>query len=272
MILQNIFSDLNFPNYFKNNKDNLFDIFFNDYENSTTLEHNDKHNNKQKQDLKTSFYWEDLKQKCPYNPKLKYCIYFRGCCCPPHIGHINSIKMAVKQFPGCKVIVNQIGCSKRHGTPTDFNSELLQKYLSVIFKNTQVKYILKESSKNIFKSDYVIDSDVLVIIRGDEINNDNFNKEYAIEMYKKKKEIKNKNYIKFLNKNGVKLVFLMQGRNVNKISASKFIEHLNIYKNKLSKGHNAQKYLEKVMSFIPNELNYEEKNEIIKKMLEFKTW
>jgi nicotinamide mononucleotide adenylyltransferase len=267
-----------FENNQKNDiNDNLFNNFFN-YSSSSEIEHkekkikknNDHKNNKR--DLKTCFYWEDLNQKCPYDPKLKYCIYFKGCCCPPHVGHINSIKSAVKQFPGCKVIVNQMGLSTRHGTPRDFNSHLLQKYLSKIFKNTKVKYMLKTPSKKIFTDEYVLDSDVLIIIRGDEIEKYALNKEYLAEIHNEKREKNIQKYVKNLNKNGIKLIFLIQKRNVNKVSASKFIETLNIYKDKLSSGIKSQKDLEKVMNFIPHELNYDEKLEIINEMIKFKTW
>jgi hypothetical protein len=227
---------------------------------------------KKKRNLKTGFYWEDLDQKYPYDPKLKYCIYFRGCCCPPHKGHIDSIRDAVKNFNECKIIINQVCSLSRHGTPVDFNSELLQKYLKAVFPNKEISYMLKSSSDQVFKNDFVLDSDVLLIIRGDEIDSNNFNKQYIVDMQNKNREIKMKKYIEFLNKHEIKVDFIMQKRNVNKVSATKFIEKINIYKDKLSKNKDTKKELLDLMKYIPNELNYDEKNEIINQIIKYNTW
>ena len=88
--------------------------------------------------IKTEFYWEKLKQKYPYDSDKKYCIFFNGCCCPPHKGHIDSIREARDMFPGCKVIVNQLGASKRHGIPSEFNSYLLKKYFLQFFRKIKI--------------------------------------------------------------------------------------------------------------------------------------
>jgi hypothetical protein len=293
------FKNTNFDNkskWFNNDiKKNLFNFFSPDT-NSESLElkkniinnikindkkekDKDKKDKKDKEDekkndrnLKTGFYWEDLDQKYPYDPKLKYCIYFKGCCCPPHKGHINSIKNAVKIFGDCKIIVNQTASSSRHGTPTEFNSELLQKYLKIVFPNNNVLYLLRASSDKVFRNNFIRDIDVLVIIRGDEIENNYLDKYELIDMYNKKKINSIKKHKKFLYKNKIKVDFIMQKRNVNKLSATKFIESVNKYKAKLSKGTNVKKELENVMNFIPDELSYDEKYEIVNKIIKYKTW
>ena len=137
---------------------------------NTSIELSNKKNKMNK--LKTEFYWESLNQKYPYNPQKKYCVFFNGCCCPPHRGHINAIREAFKTWPNCKVIINQLGSSGRHGVPSAFNSYLLQKYLSDVFDNsTNIEYMFRESSRTIFSHDFVTDSDVVVIIRGEEFEN-----------------------------------------------------------------------------------------------------
>jgi len=281
------FKNISFENQSKwfndnyNIKKNSFNFFdpdtsYESLELKLKLEKNKNNKDKKKinKDLKTGFYWEDLGHIYPYDPKLKYCIYFKGCCCPPHKGHIDSIRDAVKIFGDCKIVVNQIGSSSRHGTPKDFNSELLQKYLKTVFPNNDILYMFRTSSDKIFKNDFVLDSDVLVIIRGDEIDNVNVNqnKYDIVNLHNKKREKTMGKNIKFLNKNGIRVDYLMQKRNVNKISATKFIEKINIYKNKLSKGKNTQKELGDVMNFIPNEFNYDEKFLIVNRIIKYKTW
>ncbi len=103
-------------------------------------------------DLETNFYWINYGQKYPVNTNLKYCIFFNGCCCPPHIGHINSIKDAISVFgPECKIIINHIGSSKRHGVPSKFSSYMFQKYLNDIFgTKSNIDYLFRAKNKNIF--------------------------------------------------------------------------------------------------------------------------
>lgn len=235
---------------------------------------NNKTINKKKEldifDIKTGFYWENLNQKYPYNPKLKYCIFFNGCCCPPHKGHISSIKSAIKMLPGCNVIINQLASSSRHGVPSNYNSELLQKYLSIIFNNNpNIKYMFRASNKQIFTHDFITNCDVLVIIRGDEI--EERNKLEISKNINKKNEFRFSKYINKLNDFGIKVDFYMQYRNVNKVSATKFIEKLNDYKNKININKRKEDLYE-IMNFIPEEVDFDSKYRIIKKLLKFDTW
>lgn len=237
------------------------------------IENNANINKKNKDKLKTEFYWEYLNQKCPYNPKLKYCIYFKGCCCPPHKGHLNSIKSAVKQFPGCKIIINHVCSASRHRVPIYFSSELFKKYLSIIFKKNELKYMLNVSSTEIFKNNFVTNSDCLIIIRGDEYTTSSrFFNEKTINLKNEENKKRDKKYISFLNQKNIKVNYIFEKRNTNLISATEFIKHLNIYKNKLSNNVESKKYLDKVKSFIPDELNSNEKYKIIKKLIEFDTY
>lgn len=226
----------------------------------------------EKTNLKTEFYWENLNQPYPYNPKLNYCVFFNGCCCPPHKGHIDSIRSAIQMLPGCKVIINQLGSSSRHGVPSEYNSELLQKYLSNVFKNnSNIKYMFRASNNKIFTHDFITNCDVLVIIRGDEIKENN-----KLDVIAKSINDKNKyrfsKYIDKLNNYGIKVDFYMQWRNVNKVSATKFIEKLNIYKKKKYESKETKEDLYELMNFIPEEIEFYTKYQIIKKLLKFKTF
>ncbi len=236
---------------------------------NTSIELSNKKN--KMNNLKTEFYWESLNQKYPYNPQKKYCIFFNGCCCPPHRGHINAIREAFKTWPNCKVIINQLGSSGRHGVPSAFNSYLLQKYLSDVFGNSaNIEYMFRESSRTIFSHDFVTDSDVVVIIRGEEFDNsDDINEVIAEKNIKNAKRFKK--YIKRLNKQGIKVDFYAQTRPINITSATKFMEKLEDFRQKRKANTQTKDDLLNLMGFIPEEVSSEDKYKIIKRMLKFKT-
>ena len=223
---------------------------------------------------KTEFYWEKLKQKYPYDSDKKYCIFFNGCCCPPHKGHIDSIREALDIFPGCKVIVNQLGASKRHGIPSNFNSYLLQKYLKDVFNSSSnIKYMFRETSRIIFSHEFIMKADVVIIIRGEEFEEfDNINK--VINEKNVRNADRYKKYIKKLNNVGIKVDFIYQSRPIDKVSATKFMEKLDEYKYKYKDSLNLVKKddLYKLMDFIPNEVKTKDKYKIIKKILTFNTY
>ncbi len=240
------------------------------------VNNNNKHYSKKynrNKNLETQIYWEDLGHKYQFDPKLKYCVYFKGCCCPPHKGHINSIKTAVGMFPGCKLLINQVGSPSRHGTSREFNSELLQKYINVVFlnQNNEIKYMLRATNDEVYSSPFIKSCDVLVVIRGDEIE-PNYNKSNLINQINQTKINKFKKYIDSLNKIGIKVDFLMQTRNVNKLSATKFIELINVYKKRLLKNKSVDKELKNLYNFIPDEIDNKTKFDIINKICDFETW
>ncbi len=226
----------------------------------------------QEKNLKTEFYWEKLKQKYPYDKNKKYCIFFNGCCCPPHKGHIDSIRDARKMFPGCKVIVNQLGSSKRHGIPSKFNSYLLQKYINDVFNSSSsIKYMFREKSQTIFSHKFVLEADVVIIVRGEEFEEFDNIKEVINE-----KNVRNadryKKYIKKLNNLGIKVDFVYQSRPIDKVSATKFMEKLDEYKYKYTLNMVKKDDLYDLMGFIPDEVKSKDKYKIIKKILEFNTY
>lgn len=62
------------------------------------------------------FYWESKGEKYRFSREKKYLIYFRGCYCPPHKGHFNTIA-DFKDTPNTKFIIHQGGSETRHGFP-----------------------------------------------------------------------------------------------------------------------------------------------------------
>jgi hypothetical protein len=233
--------------------------------------------NKELIDLETDFYWLNMGNKYPVNPKLKYCIFFNGCCCPPHIGHINSIKEIFSVFgPDCKVIINHIGSSKRHGVPSKYSSYLFKKYINDIFKNNyDIEYLFRAKNRQIIYHPYTINSNVFVIVRGDELDNEYLVKQNYKELVTKinKKNIQRfGKYVEILNSKNIKLDFYMQIRDVNTISATKFMESLDNYKlKKKLQIHNSTDFF-KILDFIPEEIDYKTKCIIAKKLLSFETY
>jgi hypothetical protein len=218
--------------------------------------------------MKTNVYWEYLGQKYPYDSKLKYCVFFQGCCCPPHKGHINFIKSVADMLPGCKILINQIGSSSRHGTSTNFNYDLLHKYLNAVFKNkNDFAHLLRESSTNIYNHKFVVNCDVLLIIKGDEVNDD-FNKEYNIQNINRKK-ISKQQKNSLINKKPIKVDYYFLTRDIKNISATQFTKNLIIYKNKLLRHKNVDDELKKILDLIPDEINKNEKMNIINQLIKF---
>ncbi len=228
--------------------------------------------------LKTDFFWENIGQDYPFNPKLNYCIFFNGCCCPPHIGHINSIKQVFSVFgDNCKIIINQIGNSKRHGVPSSYNSFLLKLYLDVVFDNNpNIQYMFRARNREIFFHPFVLNSNVLVIVRGDELDYDSNTNEKTNSQIISEVNLKNlrrySKYISLLNKKNIKIDFWFQPRDIDTISASKFIEALHNYKYKKFMHTDKSSDLYNVLYFIPDEFNIKYKYKIVKKLLTFDTF
>lgn len=235
---------------------------------------------KTQRDLSTNIYWENLEQQYPININYKYCIFINGCFCPPHKGHINSIKKAIEIFgPKAKIIVNQIGSSGRHGVPKEFNKYMMETYINNVFKsNPNIKLFFRAGAKKIFNDEFVLNSDVVIIIRGDEVDdNDREDSSYLDEINEHYKN-KFKKIIKFLAKKFIKLDVLFQFRPVTEVSATRFIELVNIYKKKIfEEGIQESKSLMindmfELYYMMPEELDLETKYSIIKKLITFDTY
>ncbi len=192
---------------------------------------------KTNRDLTTNIYWENLEQKYPINPNYKYCIFINGCFCPPHKGHINSIKKAIEIFgTKAKIIVNQIGSTGRHGVPKEFNKYMMETYINTVFKsNPNIKLFFRASTKQIFYDEFVSTSDVVVVIRGDEVDDNDRDDSSCLDEINENYKNKFKKIRKFLAKKFIKLDVLFQFRPITEVSATRFIELVNIYKKKYFK-------------------------------------
>ncbi len=212
--------------------------------------------------LSIDIIWESLGHKYIPDPNLVYTIFINGCFCPPHKGHIESIKNAIEVFgPNTNIIVNQLGYSKRHGVPSEISKYMMQFYIEKIFGlSNKLKLFFREPNKNIFKNELVLNSDVVVFVRGDELGLDehtNINIKLTNEYY----IYKSRQVIKFLNKKGIKVDFLLQTRPINQISSTIFVKKLM----DVSKG--VIKDTTPLFEFMPNELTLKDKIYLIKKII-----
>lgn len=227
---------------------------------------------KSNRDLTSKIYWENLNHEYIINSNYKYCIFINGCFCPPHKGHINSIHEAIKIFgPNAKIIINQIGSSYRHGVPKEFNKYMMETYINTIFKsNPNIKLFFRARNKEIFLNDFVLNSDVLVIVRGDEVDSED--KETSIDSINKTYIRKFSKIIHYLNKKYIKVDFIFQFRPINEVSATRFVELLGIYKKKCSEHKECIEDMFELYYMMPEQIDIETKYKIIKQLISFNTY
>lgn len=223
-------------------------------------------------DLTSKIYWENLNHEYIINSNYKYCIFINGCFCPPHKGHINSIHEAIRIFgPNTKIIINQLGSSSRHGVPKEFNKYMMETYIDTIFNfNPNIKLFFRARNKDIFLNDFVLKSDVLVIIRGDEVDSED--KETSIDSINQSYLRKFSKIITFLNKKNIKVDFIFQFRPKNEVSATRFIELLGIYKKKYFEHKDCIEDMYELYYMMPEQIDIETKYKIIKKLISFNTY
>ena len=224
--------------------------------------------------LKSNFYWENLEHNYPVDKKLKYCVFLNGCFCPPHKGHIQSVKNIIELLgPDTKIIINQLGSSSRHGVPADFNKQMMELYILNVFpSNSNIKLLFRAPNKEIFLNDYVLDSDVFIIIRGDEINSEDKEAITNIQDINSKYKHKFRKIIKYLNKKGIRVDFIFQYRPYNIVSASNFVKLLNLYKEKRKKKEHTLNDIYEIYWMMPEELSIELKYQILKELLKFNVY
>lgn len=203
-----------------------------------------------------TFIWERYGQKLTMNPDKRYLIYYRGCFCPPHIGHFNTAASYI-QHKNVRVIIHQMG-GNRHGVPKNVNRHIWKLYIKKLFPEGFAKLI--QYDNNIHSDNIICSSkwfkkcDYLVIIRGDEVENTKLQEHQDINRW---------NYlIKKCNKHNVNIIFDYSTRNSSIISATTFIKNLINYKQK----NIPKEYLYK---YIPSNLSINDKNEILNLLIQY---
>ncbi len=220
---------------------------------------------------KTNFYWENLSHEYPVDKKLKYCVFLNGCFCPPHKGHIQSIKNIIELLgPETKIIINQIGSSSRHGVPSYLNKQILELYVLNVFpNNNNIKLLFRAPNKEIFLNDFVLQSDVLIILRGDEVNKEDKGKSSDVSNINSRYKHKFRKIIKYLNKKSIRVDFIFQFRPHTIISATNFVKLINAYKEKRNKKEHKLEDIYEIYWMMPEELSIELKYRILKELINF---
>lgn len=224
--------------------------------------------------LPTNFYWENLDHNYPVDKELKYCVFLNGCFCPPHKGHIQSIKNIIELLgPDTKIIINQIGSTSRHGVPSYFNKLMMELYILNVFpSNSNIKLLFRASNKEIFLDDFVLKSDILVILRGDEVNLQYKESDTDVSNINSRYEYKFRKIIKYLNKKNIRIDFIFQFRPVSKVSATNFVRLLNLYKEKRKKKEHTLNDIYEIYWMMPEELSIELKHRLLKELLNFNVY
>jgi hypothetical protein len=114
------------------------------------------------------FVWERDEEEIQAIPDKRYLFYYRGCFCPPHIGHFSLVEDALK-YPNSRVIIHQMGNS-RHGVPRVVNREIWQTYIDELLPTKRVDLVEYNKGDHgmLTRHEWAHQADVIVIIKSDE--------------------------------------------------------------------------------------------------------
>ena len=204
----------------------------------------------------------------PLNPGKNYVIYFRGCFCPPHRGHFETIEHFLQMGPNFKVIIDQIGSEKRHGVPYSVNRKIWQTYIKELLPSNRVSLNSFDRFEDILEHKFITDpqTDVLLYLRG----NEGQNVSQAIASLKDRFQ----DIIRELAYLRVELDFLYVKRHrKDTLSASKFVKTLANYNKHgclCQKCRRKRNLIAKIEYFLPVNLSDRNKNRIINTLTKFR--
>lgn len=112
--------------------------------------------------------FEDITQELIIDPTKKYCLYYKGCFCPPHVGHFNNIKRYIENNNNVKIIVNQQASYGRHHIPSDLSINIMKTYINELLPVNRVSLVFRESKDNLINHKFIKEADVFVSLRGNE--------------------------------------------------------------------------------------------------------
>jgi hypothetical protein len=213
------------------------------------------------------FIWERYNQKLTINPELQYLIYYRGCFCPPHVGHFNEAIKYLK-YPNVKMIIHQMG-NERHRVPVHINRKIWNIYIKELLPENRIDLVQYDEDTLGYPDDHKLfcKSDVLVIIRGDETK----------DSYKQEKRTCSKwyNTIWRCNKRGIDIIFTYDLRDHEALSASTFINHLLRFKKINNEFDQTCRYkddsckIEDLYQYLPELLSVDAKQNIINMLIKY---
>lgn len=164
--------------------------------------------------MNKDFVLVEEKENIKLNKDKKYVFYYRGCFCPPHVGHFRVLKNIAKnnKYGNIKIIVDQIGSVKRHGVDKSINIKIMRLYIRYI--NVPISIVHYDSSSDMSNHPFLRDCDCVFKVRGLE------------EMSDIPKCVNNANELKYsLRKRGIRLYcYIIKRPNLNTISATEFVK------------------------------------------------
>lgn len=214
--------------------------------------------------------FENITKNLIIDPNKKYCLYYKGCFCPPHIGHFDNIRRYIENNSNVKIIVNQLASFSRHRVPKDVSVNIMKTYIKELLPIDRVSLVFRESKNNLLNHKFVKEADVFVNLRGNEKKR-KYEQEFLQPVnkgVKVNKRVINKTVVDNLTNNYFNRELLQQNKYViyyytdrgeNGPSATLFTETIAKYKN-----NNAT--YEDVIKFLPQKLTENIKKYIISRL------
>jgi phosphopantetheine adenylyltransferase len=214
--------------------------------------------------------FENITKNLIIDPNKKYCLYYKGCFCPPHVGHFDNIRRYIENNSNVKIIVNQLASFSRHHVHKDISVNIMKTYIKELLPIDRVSLVFRENKQNLLNHKFVKEADIFVNLRGNEKKR-KYEQEFLQPVnkgVKVNKHMINKNILEQLTNNYFNKQLLQQNkyviyyytyRNENGPSATKFTETIIKYKN------NEATY-DDVIKFLPEKLQEHIKKYIISRL------
>jgi hypothetical protein len=200
------------------------------------------------------FIWERLGETLHIRSDRRYLVYYKGCFCPPHIGHFDTAASYLRSN-NVKMIIHQMG-NQRHNIPTDLNRSIWKTYIRELLPTNNVDLVqYNDNSKDVLYNHPWLDkANILIIIRGDEADN--------IKSQERRNLRNWKHIINNCKSRGIEIIFHYTLRDTEKISATTFIDKVIKYKNR-------RLHKEDLYKYMPDKLSIESKDKIIRRVARY---
>ncbi len=151
-----------------------------------------------------SFYWECLGQKYPFRKDKTYLIYYRGCFCPPHRGHFNTVKEFTDIGSNVHVMVHQIGSSSRHGVARSLNRKIWKTYIEELLPVERTHLVKYRGKEDILDLEILNKVDTVIYVRGNEGQDIDMTQKWDLQNYA--------SFMKKLSRRGISMDFVYLDR------------------------------------------------------------
>lgn len=202
-------------------------------------------------------YWECNGDTYPFDSNKRYLIYYKGCFCPPHRGHFNTVKQFTDIGNNIHVMVHQIGSERRHGVPYYLNREVWRTYIDRLLPVDRVHLVKYNYCDELLDLPILNHIDTVVFIRG----NEGYDTSYSNKIVHKFSYIINK-----LNSRGINMDFYYLERPlVDTLCATQFVKTLVKTKKKCCHEGDICKY-NRLKYYYPDDLDKNDMVNITRKL------